>query len=200
MAQRNINRLNKIIGWHLTLSRLEAGRLQMRMEAFDLGKSIEQTIDSFMERAKCKSIGLRKSLPTRLPKVCGDPEKVEKILTNLVDNAIKFTPNEGKVHISARVVNSWVEVMVSDTGTGIPHGALKSIFEKYWQVEGSLTKETEGTGLGLAITQGLVKAHGGKIWAESEPGSGSRFRFTLPTEEGRRVDSELQAEERISPF
>ncbi len=199
MAQRNIHRLNNIIERHLTLSRLETGRLAIRMEAFDLGKSIDGIIDSFMEKAKAKSIELRRNIPGSLPKAYGDLEKVEQILTNLVDNAIKFTPGGGEVHISAKPMDSWVEVMISDTGIGIPQEALNAIFEKYWQVENSLTKETEGTGLGLAITQGLVRAHGGRIWAESEKGRGSRFRFTLPTEEGGRVDSELQAGERISP-
>ncbi|MFQ6079205.1 MAG: ATP-binding protein, partial [Thermodesulfobacteriota bacterium] len=203
MAQRNINRLNTIIDRHLTLSSLEAGKLQMSMEAFDLGKFVEQARDSFMERAKAKSIELRKYLPARLPKVYGDPDKVEQILTNLVDNAIKFTPDRGKVRISAKPVGSWVEVTVSDTGIGIRQEALETIFDKYGRVEDSLTKEVEGTGLGLAITRGLVEAHRGKIWVESEIGKGSRFSFTLPIFSGKtkplRPTSDLQPSRRKVP-
>jgi hypothetical protein len=118
-----------------------------------------------------------------LPSVYGDREKVEQILTNLIGNAIKFTPEGGKIVVSAKVwdgVKNTIAVSIKDTGVGIPEDQVEKVFEKFHQVESPLHHSASGTGLGLAITKGLVEAHQGQIWVESELGKGTTFTFTLP--------------------
>jgi hypothetical protein len=143
-----------------------------------------------------KSIQIEAEIPESLPAIYGDKEKIEQILTNLIGNAIKFTPDGGKIIISAKPLShdqedgygDMVGISVKDTGIGIPAEHLDAIFEKFHQVEGSLHRSVSGTGLGLAIAKGLVEAHQGKILVESDVGKGSTFTFTLPVSQGERRD------------
>jgi GGDEF domain-containing protein len=143
-----------------------------------------------------KSIQIEVEIPESLPAIYGDQEKIEQILTNLIGNAIKFTPDGGKILISTKPLShdkkegygNMVAISVKDTGIGIPAEHLNAIFEKFHQVESSLQRSVSGTGLGLAITKGLVEAHQGKILVESEVGKGSTFTFTLPVSQGERRD------------
>jgi len=147
-----------------------------------------------------------------LPFVYGDHEKVEQILTNLIGNAIKFTPEGGEVIVSAILsdkVKNAVGISVHDTGIGIPEDQLQKVFEKFHQVESPLHHSASGTGLGLAITKGLVEAHQGQIWVESELGKGSTFTFTLPLSRGEKREAQFRhildwgfrrAQENRSPF
>ncbi len=157
-------------------------------------------IDSLTPRAWEKSISIHKEIPSDLPQAYGDSDKLEQIFINLLDNAAKFTPEGGHIYVSARLVCSEVEtkidhglrtenngldrelieVSVADTGIGISPDELEKVFDRFHRVEKSLTREIHGTGLGLPIVKGLVEAHGGKIWIESEAGKGSKFTFTLP--------------------
>jgi GGDEF domain-containing protein len=151
-------------------------------------------------------------LPPEVPAIYGDREKVEQILTNLVGNAVKFTPEGGAILISAKPEDgngSRMAISVKDTGAGIPSDQLDKIFEKFHQVEGSLQRSVGGTGLGLAITKGLVEAHQGRIFVESEVGKGSVFTFTLPISRGEKRDSQFRpildrafgrAQENLSPL
>jgi GGDEF domain-containing protein len=156
-------------------------------------------------------------LPEPLPNVYGDQEKIEQILTNLIGNAIKFTTEGGEILITSELQSKertggfvdMIAVSIKDTGIGIPPEHLDTIFEKFHQVEGSLQRSVTGTGLGLAITKGLVEAHQGKIWVESEVGKGSTFIFTLPTSSDERrepyfryiLDKEFQrAQENSAPL
>ncbi len=196
MAERNINRLTNILNDLLNLSRIESGKIELKFENIGLKGIIELTVSSLRPHADGKSIKIDLEINEQLPAVYGDPEKIEQILTNLIGNAIKFTPEGGRILITARTLTrneegghgDSVAVSVSDTGIGIPSEHLDSIFEKFRQVEGSLQRSVSGTGLGLAITKGLVEAHQGKIWVESEAGKGSTFTFTLPIPEGERRD------------
>jgi hypothetical protein len=151
-------------------------------------------------------------LPPEVPAVYGDREKLEQVLTNLVGNAFKFTPEGGEIVISAKPYDgngSRMAISVKDTGAGIPADQLEKIFEKFHQVEGSLQRSVGGTGLGLAITKGLVEAHQGKIFVESEVGKGSLFTFTLPIPQKERKDLPFRsvldrefrrAQENLSPL
>jgi GGDEF domain-containing protein len=130
-----------------------------------------------------------------LPPVYGDREKIEQILTNLLGNAIKFTPEGGEIVFLAKViqgVGNMVSISVRDSGIGIPEDQTEKIFEKFHQVEGSLHRSVSGTGLGLAITKGLVEQHRGKIWVESEVGKGSTFTFTLPVAKGEKREPQFR--------
>jgi len=217
MAERNINRLTNILNDLLNLSRIESGKIELKFESLKLEGIIELTASSLRPQADVKSIQIEVDISEPLPAVYGDPEKIEQILTNLVGNAIKFTPEGGKIFIRAKQLSKEQEggygdkvaVSVKDTGIGIPPEHLEAIFEKFHQVEGSLQRSMSGTGLGLAITKGLVEAHQGKIWVESEVEKGSTFTFTLPLAEGERrephfrfiLDKEFQrAQENSAPL
>jgi signal transduction histidine kinase len=191
MAERNINRLTSILNSLLDLSRIESGKIGMKFDELDLRGSIEFILSSLKPQADGKSIRLSMEIPEKLPSVYGDREKVEQILTNLVGNAIKFTPEGGEISVSAKPFENeedMVAISVRDSGIGIPEDQLDRIFEKFHQVEDSLRRSITGTGLGLAITKGLVETQHGRIWAESEIGKGSTFSFTLPMSKGEKRD------------
>jgi nitrogen-specific signal transduction histidine kinase len=217
MAERNINRLTNILNDLLNLSRIELGKIELKFGNLELKGIIELTASSLRPQADVKSLQIEVRISEPLPVVYGDPEKIEQILTNLIGNAIKFTPKGGKIIVSAKPLpkekgvgyGDQVAVSVKDTGIGIPPEHLDAIFEKFHQVEGSLHRSVSGTGLGLAITKGLVEAHQGKIWVESEIEKGSMFTFTLPLAEGERrephfrfiLDKEFQrAQENNAPL
>jgi len=188
MADRNITRLTNILNDLLNLSKIESGKIELKFEDVSLKSLIELTVSSLRPQADVKTIKIISDIPEGLPSVNGDKEKIEQILINLIGNAIKFTPEAGSIYVTATPlsderkggVGHKIAISVKDTGVGIPEEHLNSIFDKFFQVEGSLHRSASGTGLGLAITKGLVEAHQGKIWAESEVGKGSAFTFTLP--------------------
>ncbi len=188
MAERNINRLTNILNDLLSLSKIESGRIELKLEQSELKGIVDHTVASLMPQAEGKSISIETLIPEGLPPVFADREKIEQVLVNLIGNAIKFTPEGGKISIHAKPFfeekegggSQKIAVSVRDTGVGIPSEHLSAVFEKFFQVEGSLHRSSGGTGLGLAITKGLVEAHRGKIWVESEVGKGSTFTFTLP--------------------
>jgi signal transduction histidine kinase len=191
MAEKNINSLTNILNSLLDLSRIESGKIGMKLEEFDLTSPITFILSSLKPQADVKSIHLNMEAPEELPPVYGDREKVEQILMNLIGNAIKFTPEGGEISVSPKLPDGeggMVTISVKDSGIGIPEDQLKKVFEKFYQVEGSLHRSVSGTGLGLAITKGLVEAHQGKIWVESEVGKGSTFTFTLPVSKGEKRD------------
>jgi signal transduction histidine kinase len=212
MAEKNINRLTNILNDFLDLSKIESGKVGMKFEELDLQSAIVFIISSLRPHADGKSIHLVMEVPKDLPFVYGDREKVEQILMNLMGNAIKFTPEGGQVVVSTKLLSktrNTVSISVTDTGIGIPGDQLEKIFEKFHQVESPLHHSASGTGLGLAITKGLVEAHQGQIWAESEVGKGSTFTFTLPLSRGEKrepqfrftLDSEFRrAQQNHTPF
>ena len=127
---------------------------------------------------------MQASSQNSLPKIEGDRDKLHQVLTNLIQNAVKFTPRDGKVWVETRVRDDgFLECCVADTGCGIPLDEIDKVFDKFFRGE-SVPADARGAGLGLAITKTLVELHGGRIWVESTPGEGSRFFFTLPTDSG----------------
>jgi two-component sensor histidine kinase/GGDEF domain-containing protein len=196
MAERNINRLTNILNDLLNLSKIESGKIELKFENIEFKNIVELAASSLRPHADVKSIQIEVEIPESLPVIYGDQGKLEQILTNLIGNAIKFTPDGGKILISAKPISqdqkdsygNMVAISVKDTGIGIPADQLEAVFEKFHQVEGSLHRSVSGTGLGLAITKGLVEAHQGKIVVESEVGKGSTFTFTLPVSQGERRD------------
>ena len=191
MADRNISRLTNILNDLLNLSRIESGKIDLNFEELDPRTLIEFILSSLKPQADGKSLQLSIEIQRELPAVYGDREKVEQILTNLVGNAIKFTQEGGEITVSARPSprgRNKLAISVRDSGIGISEDQFEKIFEKFHQVEGSLHRSVSGTGLGLAITKGLVEAHHGEIWVESQIGKGSTFTFTLSISEGERRD------------
>ena len=163
----------------LDLSKIEAGRMELEPAEFDLPAAIENTLILVRERAQRRAIKLSRTLDERLGNVCADERKVKQVLLNLLSNALKFTPEGGRIDVQAQLSDGVAEISVSDTGVGIAPQDQEAVFEEFRQV-GTASKKIEGTGLGLAISRKFVELHGGRIWVESEVGKGSTFRFTLP--------------------
>ena len=163
----------------LDLAKIEAGRMEIHPEDLDLMTVANDVVELVRPAANAKQIAVRSSITTELPKVFVDPSKTRQIIANLMSNAVKFT-DKGGVVLDAMPQDGWLTVSVRDSGIGIPPDALGYIFDEFRQVDSLATRRYGGTGLGLAITRRLVELQGGRIWVESQVGTGSTFHFTLP--------------------
>ncbi|HET7096525.1 MAG TPA: GAF domain-containing protein, partial [Casimicrobiaceae bacterium] len=164
----------------LDLSKIEAGRMELEPTEFSLPTAIDNTLTLVRERAHRRAIELERTIDDGVDKVCADERKVKQVILNLLSNALKFTPEGGRVAIRARTCDGWTEVSVSDSGVGIAPEDQEKVFEEFRQV-GSSEKKVEGTGLGLAISRKFIELHGGRIWVTSKLGAGSTFAFTVPS-------------------
>jgi signal transduction histidine kinase len=181
--EKNTSRLARFIDDLLDVAKIERGKMTVTKQAFDLAELFKDMKAMFEPQSDQKKIKF--DVPAAaLPKVFADPDRTRQVITNLLSNAFKFTPEGGVVSVEAKPENGHVAVSVRDTGLGIPADQVGSIFEKFEQVKGQqkLAGTPKGTGLGLAIVKGLVEAQGGKIWVESELKKGSCFTFTVPLE------------------
>jgi signal transduction histidine kinase len=163
----------------LDLSKIEAGKVEIALQEVDLPSVVDQVIATMHQIAESKALKLTSDLSSEVSKVRGDPVRVREVLTNLVSNAIKFTP-AGSVAIRGMPVGAMAEISVLDTGIGIEPAAHQRIFEEFRQASDKISRDYGGSGLGLAIARKLVELQGGQMGLESEPGKGSRFWFTLP--------------------
>ncbi|MFC1708961.1 ATP-binding protein [Candidatus Omnitrophota bacterium] len=182
IAKRNMKRLDYLINDLLDLSRLEAKKMPICLEPNSIEKTITETCETLDTWATTKEIKLEKSFAEGLPEIKFDKNRIVQVLTNLIGNAIKFTPREGKVVVEAKPMNGkkGVEISVIDTGIGIAKEDLEKVFDKFQQVGEKNPTDISGTGLGLAIVNEIIALHEGKIWVESEKGKGAKFTFTLP--------------------
>ena len=163
----------------LDLSKIEAGRMELELSDFHLPSAIENALILVKERASRRGIKLGSTIDERLGMIGGDERKVKQVLLNLLSNALKFTPEGGRIDVSARLGDGVAEVSVADTGIGIAPADQEAVFEEFRQV-GTVDKKAEGTGLGLALSRKFIELHGGRIWVKSQMGTGSTFTFTLP--------------------
>ncbi len=163
----------------LDLSKIEAGRMELEPTTFHLPNAIENALTLVRERAQRHGITLGRTVDERLGMIDADERKVKQVLLNLLSNALKFTPEGGRIDVRAAARDDAVEISVTDTGVGIAPEDQATVFEEFRQV-GSAAKKVEGTGLGLAISRKFIELHGGRIWVESQVGKGSTFAFTLP--------------------
>ncbi len=188
LAKRNVDQLIAIVNDLLDLSKIEAGRMHLELEPVSLGQPAGDALLALEPQAEEKGVSLHSTIAADLPQVQGHPASLLRVVVNLVANAIKFTDRGGRVSLDVAFVEDdevageggAVRVTVNDSGVGIPRDQLESIFEKFHQVDAQDRKLVPGTGLGLSICRELVKAHYGRIWAESDPGRGSRFSFVIP--------------------
>ncbi len=181
IANKNIARLTRLINDVLDLSKIEATKLGVRRVKLDLNKLMEGIFKEMSLTAKNKKVDLRIDLSVNLPEVYADPDRITQVITNLVDNAIKYTPEGGNISIKTKPKGRrFIEMIVEDTGIGIKSMDFNRLFSKFQQIDYQMTRRADGVGLGLAISKGLVEAHGGRIGFESEFGKGSKFSFTLP--------------------
>jgi two-component system sensor histidine kinase GlrK len=173
-------RLIDLVNSVLDLSKMEAGMMTYNFEPKGLMPLIERAMIEMAPLVEAKRITLETEINEMLPAVRMDHEKILQALRNLIGNAVKFTPDGGRVRVSAQLLNREVKVSVADTGPGITKEELAMIFDKFHQGPLKNSGQMKGTGLGLAIVRHIIAAHGGRVWAESEPGRGSSFIFALP--------------------
>jgi signal transduction histidine kinase len=176
------DRLSELIGNLLDMSRIEAGTLRVEPEPTNLLPIIQETAAEFQMMMRDHQIQVAPS--PSLPLVLADPRRARQVLRNLVENAVKYSPEGGAVTITAKPESHYLRISVSDEGIGIEPQQLLNVFERFYQVDSASTRKVGGSGLGLSICKAIVNAHGGEIWAESEPGAGSTFYFTLPLAPG----------------
>ncbi len=175
------NRLLRLINDVLDISKIEAGKMELKSKKTAVSNVVDQVVDSMRDRAEEKEIALSVSIAESVENVFADETRLEQVLINLIGNALKFTEKGGEIAVSAIAGdNDFVEFSVRDTGMGIPTDRLESVFLKFEQADSSSKRSAGGTGLGLPISKSLVELHGGKMWVESEEGRGSTFSFTIP--------------------
>jgi len=167
----------------LDLSKIEAGRMELELTDFHLPTAIDNALILVRERAGRRGIALEHSVDERLGEIRGDERKIKQVLLNLLSNALKFTPEGGRVDVRAAMVDGMAEISVTDTGVGIAPEDQEAVFEEFRQV-GTADKKAEGTGLGLTLCRKFVELHGGRIWVKSQVGAGSTFTFTIPVRRG----------------
>jgi signal transduction histidine kinase len=179
-AQRDVRSLSLLIDDLFQMAQLDAGGLPLDRADASLSDLISDTLESFSQLAARQGITISGDAEAGIDPIFMDTMQIGRVLNNLISNALRHTPSGGKIKVLARRARKGVEVTVSDTGEGIQPADLPKVFESFYRGEKSRSRATGGSGLGLAIARGIVRAHGGDITVESQPGRGSSFTFTLP--------------------
>jgi NtrC-family two-component system sensor histidine kinase KinB len=177
-AHEDLQRLKVFINNLLDLSRIEAGKMEMEFSSNSVHALFEKVAEFFRMQAEEKGVMLSFNAPEKLPNIKADPDKIPWVITNLISNALHFTPRGGNIRLTADAFGPFVQISVRDNGPGIPYEYQSKIFDKFVQVKSN--NRLGGSGLGLAICREIVRAHGGTIWVDSVPGAGSTFHFTVP--------------------
>ena len=191
LIKGNANRLLNLINQLLDLSKIEAGKLKLQASVGNIAQFVKGLVMEFDSVAERKDITLKINLKRENIEAYFDKEKLEKIITNIMSNAIKFTHNGGVVAVNINLIDHSVEILVRDTGIGIPKSKLQKIFDKFYQVDGSHTREYEGTGIGLALTKELVELHKGQIFIDSEEGKWTEVKLYFPLGRIHLPDDEI---------
>ncbi len=174
------DRLARLINDLLDLSRIESGETVRRHEKVSLNDIIRNSVACIVPLAENKQHSVVTEIEPELPPIWGDRDGLVQVMTNILSNAVKFTPNGGSIHVSVRRDNGHIAVSVTDNGAGIPEEDIEVIFDKFQRSGDQLTSTVEGSGLGLSIAKKIIELHGGAIWAQSKYGAGSTFTFKLP--------------------
>jgi signal transduction histidine kinase len=174
-----IDQLLELINDLLDIAKIEAGKHIQHQTPTDIGKIIIDTMAFLEQRAEAQGIKLQHELDNMQP-IQADPKRIEEVFSNLITNAINYSPEGGIVTVSAHCLSDYMEIKISDTGVGIPESELPKIFDKFYRVKDPKTRKVMGTGLGLSIVKGIIEAHNGTIEVESIQGEGTTFRILLP--------------------
>ena len=177
-----MHRLSNLVNDLLALAKLDSPEFKLELVACDIKSEVERALELHVAAAHERGVALSSAVEAGLPPVLADPVALEQILSNLIDNAIKYNRPEGRVVVRGVRVGDLLRIAVEDTGVGIPAVHLPRIFERLYRVDPGRSRAEGGTGLGLAIVKHLVLKHGGDVWVTSEPGRGSAFWFTLRLE------------------
>jgi signal transduction histidine kinase len=178
--KNNATGLINLVSDFLDVSKLESGRIELAESELDATELVRNTVQNFTPLATSKNITLTCVADESMLPIRADRRRLDQVLTNLVSNAVKFTGSGGAIEVRLRTDTEGLRVEVEDSGVGIPHDEIETLFQKYRQVKSLTVPAQEGTGLGLVICKMIVEAHGGKIWVDSEEGKGATFTFTLP--------------------
>ncbi|MEZ5102167.1 MAG: HAMP domain-containing sensor histidine kinase [Thermoleophilia bacterium] len=180
--REQVRTLSGLVDDLFELSRIDAGALTLELREARLNGLVESCLRGVEAEAEARRVRVGSRIADGTPAVRCAPDKVERVLYNLLANALRHTPSDGSVAVVVEPIARAGEVVVSveDTGEGIPADALRRVFDRFWRADASRSRARGGSGLGLAIAQGLVEAQGGRIWAENRPGGGARISFTLP--------------------
>ncbi|MDD5129084.1 MAG: GAF domain-containing sensor histidine kinase [Candidatus Omnitrophica bacterium] len=176
---RHSDELVHMVNDLLDISRIESGKVNMKLESLELKYIADKVADLLSEQLKAKNITFGVNIPEDCRNALADRSQIERVFINLVGNALKFTPENGKINITAHRSGKIIQVDVSDTGFGIPEDAQGKLFQEFFRVENAINQEVKGTGLGLALVRHIIEAHQGRIWVKSKLSEGSTFSFTL---------------------
>ncbi len=179
IIDKNATRMSRLIEDLLVLSRVESQQMLMVSEVIDLCELVRAMVDGLRKQARDKGIEIVLDIEDGVPGVVADKGRVEQVMINLLDNAIKYTPEGGRLDVSVCVKVGEAIVEVRDTGIGIPASDMPRIFERFYRVDKARSRELGGTGLGLAIVKHIIQSLSGRVWVESKPGDGSVFSFAL---------------------
>lgn len=177
---RHSDELTHLVNDLLDISRIESGRMTMKLQPQDLRNIVTGVLDLLSAQLKEKHINTQVNVASDAMVALADASQINRVFINLIGNAIKFTPEKGKITISSHKAGDLVEVDITDTGCGIPPEAQEAIFEEFYRVDNPINQQVKGTGLGLTLVKRIIEAQGGKIWVKSKVGEGSTFSFTLP--------------------
>ena len=181
IIERNARRLGDLVQDLLDLSRIESKEFRLATDSFDLSGVVARTMEFHEERATQKRMHMSVALPPNLPAVRGDATALERVLSNLIDNAVKYCPEGAAIVVTAEDLGEKLRVTVGDDGPGIEARHLARLFERFYRCDPGRSRAMGGTGLGLSIVKHLVEAMGGTVQVESTLGQGARFSFTVPT-------------------
>ena len=186
--EHEADRLNRLVGNLLDMSRIEGGALKPEKEWYPVDELIHDVLDHMQPVLQGRTV--QTHLPDDLPPVELDYLQMDQVLTNLIENAVRYTPPESPIEVSAQIDGEQMVISVADRGPGIPQADKERVFDKFYRVLGTQRNAATipGSGLGLAVSKGLVEAHGGHIWVEDRPGGGSIFRFTLPVRKAEGIE------------
>jgi len=173
-------RLGRLVEQLLDLSRLESGDVPLDRQTVPIAPLVSDVLTEIEVSRADRDVEVESAIPRDVPAAFADRERMHQVLFNLLDNAVRFTPEGGHIEVSASWHNGSVEVRVTDDGVGIPAEHLPHLFERFYRADEARSRDDGGTGIGLAIARSVIEAHGGRIWAESQPGRGSVFAFELP--------------------
>ncbi|MDD4910640.1 MAG: ATP-binding protein [Candidatus Omnitrophica bacterium] len=177
---KHSDELTRMVNDLLDVSRIESGRVELKMQPQGLKEITDSVIDLLQPQLKDKRILISLDIPRGLPNAMADRSQVERVFINLLGNAIKFTPESGRIAVRANVKNEFIQIDISDNGIGIPETSLPFIFDEFYRVDNEINQSLKGTGLGLSLVKYIVNAHKGDIWVKSRLNEGTTFSFTLP--------------------
>jgi two-component system phosphate regulon sensor histidine kinase PhoR len=195
IIERHSERLSRLTEDLLTLSDLESGKLQITQQGLEVSPLVHRVLEVFWDQAAKKQIRLTSAVAADLTPILGDTDRLQQLLINLIDNALKYTPAGGQVTIGARMAAGQIEIFVSDTGSGIPEKDLPRLTERFYRVDRARSRELGGTGLGLAIVKHIVQGHRGELKIESELNHGTTVRVFLPAAMPRTAEAHTEIAE-----